>query len=72
MVWHMISGLQYPHWLMAAGSVLLVVGFVGSAFRKNKESVERPRFAPTETPYVPRPRTATQLPPSPFELDAGE
>ena len=27
--------MQYPHWLMVAGAVLVVVGFVGLAFRKN-------------------------------------
>ena len=27
--------MQYPHWLMVAGAVLVVVGFIGLAFRKN-------------------------------------
>jgi hypothetical protein len=26
--------MQYPHWLMVAGAVLVVVGFIGLAFRK--------------------------------------
>jgi hypothetical protein len=27
--------MQYPHWLMVAGAVLVVVGFVGLALHKN-------------------------------------
>jgi LPXTG-motif cell wall-anchored protein len=27
--------MQYPHWLMVAGAVLMVLGFIGFAFRKN-------------------------------------
>jgi hypothetical protein len=27
--------MQYPHWLMVAGAVLIVLGFIGSAFRRN-------------------------------------
>ncbi|MEH2569759.1 hypothetical protein [Bradyrhizobium sp. AZCC 2289] len=30
-----LSGMQYPHWLMVAGAVLVVLGFVGLAFRRN-------------------------------------
>ncbi len=32
----MLSAMQYPHWLMIAGGVLVVIGFIGSAFRQNK------------------------------------
>jgi DNA-directed RNA polymerase alpha subunit len=28
--------MEYPHWLMVAGAVLVVVGFIGLAFRKDK------------------------------------
>jgi DNA-directed RNA polymerase alpha subunit len=31
----MLSAMQYPHWLLVAGAVLVVVGFIGLAFRKN-------------------------------------
>ena len=31
----MLSEMQYPHWLMVAGAVLVVLGFVGVAIRKN-------------------------------------
>ena len=27
--------MQYPRWLMVAGAVLVVIGFIGFAFRKN-------------------------------------
>jgi LPXTG-motif cell wall-anchored protein len=32
-----IQELQYPYWLMVAGALLLIVGFVGFALRKNRE-----------------------------------
>jgi hypothetical protein len=32
----MLSGMQYPHWLMVAGAVLVVLGFGGFAFRQNR------------------------------------
>jgi hypothetical protein len=31
-----LSEMQYPHWLMVAGAGLVVLGFVGFAFRQNK------------------------------------
>jgi hypothetical protein len=31
-----LSALQYPHWLMVAGAVLVIVGFIGFAFSKNR------------------------------------
>jgi hypothetical protein len=30
--------MQYPHWLMAAGAILVVLGFVGLAFRQRRET----------------------------------
>jgi hypothetical protein len=35
--------MQYPHWLMVAGAVLVVLGFVGFAFR------QKPDHKQTET-----------------------
>jgi hypothetical protein len=33
--------MQYPHWLIVAGAVLVVVGFIGFALHKNNaEQVE--------------------------------
>ena len=30
--------MEYPHWLIVAGTVLLVFGFIGRAFRKGAEA----------------------------------
>ena len=36
--------MEYPHWLMIAGAVLVAFGFVGFAFSQNKnESREHPK-----------------------------
>ena len=32
----MLSAMEYPHWLMIAGAVLVAFGFVGFAFSKNR------------------------------------
>jgi hypothetical protein len=29
--------MQYPHWLMVAGAVLVAIGFIGLAFRRNRD-----------------------------------
>ena len=29
------SAMQYPHWLMVVGAVLVVIGFIGFAFHRN-------------------------------------
>ena len=42
----MLSAMEYPHWLMVAGAVLVVLGFIGFAFRQ-KRTVE-PDHEPTE------------------------
>jgi hypothetical protein len=42
----MLSAMQYPHWLMVAGAVLVVFGLIGFSFRQNK-NVE-PGHEPTE------------------------
>jgi LPXTG-motif cell wall-anchored protein len=31
-----LPAMQYPHWLMAAGAVFVGLGFIGFAFRRNK------------------------------------
>jgi hypothetical protein len=30
----LVSAMEYPHWLMAAGGVLVAVGFIGFVFQK--------------------------------------
>jgi len=32
----LFSEMQYPHWMMVAGGILVVFGFVGFALRKNQ------------------------------------
>jgi hypothetical protein len=34
----LLSEMQYPHWLMVAGAVLVVLGFIGFAFRQNSNA----------------------------------
>jgi uncharacterized low-complexity protein len=36
----LLTALRLPHWLMIAGVLLVVVGFVGFAFRKNREAAK--------------------------------
>jgi hypothetical protein len=31
--------MQYPHWLMAVGAVLVVIGFIGFVFRRNNAAL---------------------------------
>ena len=31
--------MEYPHWLMVAGGVLVVVGFIGLAFHQNRTTL---------------------------------
>ena len=52
--------MEYPHWLMVAGAVLVVVGFIGLAFHKSySEPVENnpKQAAPADDPHVSRCRT---------------
>jgi hypothetical protein len=38
----MLSGMEYPHWIMVAGAVLVVLGFIGFAFSRNKDAEPHP------------------------------
>ena len=57
--------MEYPHWLMVAGAVLVVVGFIGLAFRKNnaepaENNLKQEAAAHDETnpPWLDRRRSA--------------
>jgi hypothetical protein len=51
--------MQYPHWLMVAGAVLVVVGFIGFALHKNNaEQVEN--------------NLKQEAPPNPLQLGGAE
>jgi hypothetical protein len=66
----LISEMQYPHWLMAAGGVLVAVGFFGFAFRKSNEPAVEQAVAPPEGRSHLRPLPTRRLPPPPpFLLD---
>ena len=32
----MFSGMEYPHWMMLAGAILVALGFIGLAFHRNR------------------------------------
>jgi hypothetical protein len=57
--------MEYPHWLMVAGAVLVVIGFIGFAFHKNNaEPVENnpEQTSPTDEPKNPaRPARDAEL-----------
>jgi len=75
----MLSAMEYPHWLMVAGAVLVVAGFIGLAFRQNRtvepdheptgnegeeEKTER-KLEPSRPPFPSRPTEfPRQAPPS--------
>ena len=42
--------MQYPQWLMVAGGVLVIVGFIGLAFQKNTKPAEEQPVAPAKEP----------------------
>jgi hypothetical protein len=35
--------MQYPHWLMVAGTTLVVLGFIGLARNRNAEAAGEPK-----------------------------
>ena len=52
----MLASLELSHWLMIAGILLVVAGFVGALVSgKKPEEVEPPPDEPTETPRQPMP-----------------
>jgi hypothetical protein len=34
----MLSAMQFPHWMMVAGAVMVTLGFVGFAFHRNRNA----------------------------------
>jgi hypothetical protein len=53
--------MQYPHWLMVAGGVLVVIGFIGFAYQNNAETVENNKTSPTDEPNHARPARDAEL-----------
>jgi hypothetical protein len=48
-----LSSIEYPHWLMIAGAVLLVLGFLGLALRQQSDDNEPDAMARDEEPSEP-------------------
>lgn len=66
----MLAGIEYPHWLMLAGAVLVLVGLVGWAFQrtlqaqrscKPKDSVRESALPKLDQPAV-EPEARAKLP----------
>lgn len=59
----MLSGIEYPHWLMLAGAVLVLAGLVGWAFQRKRRAAEvrEPAARETDQPAVER-AASTKLP----------
>jgi hypothetical protein len=36
----MFSSMQYPHWMILGGGILVVIGAVGILFRRNGDEVQ--------------------------------
>jgi hypothetical protein len=61
----MIASLGLPHWLMIAGTLLVVAGFVGVLVSgKETKEVESPSDEPIDASHQ-------QMPPLPSLLDSG-
>jgi hypothetical protein len=37
---HLLFDWEYPHWMMMAGAILVAAGFIGLAFRQNRNSAD--------------------------------
>ena len=44
--------MQYPHWLMVAGGLLVILGFVGLAFRKSSPKSAEEDATPEARPEL--------------------
>jgi hypothetical protein len=63
--WVAIASLELPHWLMGAGALLVVAGFIGLALDRNKKfetDAEHPSDEPIARPRQQIPRLPTFSP----------
>jgi hypothetical protein len=63
-----LSGMQYPHWLMVAGAVLVVLGFVGVAIRKNNAQPAEDNLEEKAAPPEKRAQLRSRLTEGPEEF----
>jgi hypothetical protein len=72
----MVARIEYPHWLMLAGAVLVLVGLVGWAFQrtlqaqrsyKPKDSVRESAVPKPDEPAV-EPAASAKLPRGPNSM----
>jgi hypothetical protein len=40
---HLLFDWEYPHWMMMTGAILVMIGFIGFAFHRNRnEPIKKP------------------------------
>ena len=64
----MLSAMEYPHWLMVAGAVLVVLGIVGVAIRKNNAQPAEDNLEQKAAPPQERARLRSRLTKGPEEF----
>jgi hypothetical protein len=64
----MLSAMQYPHWLMVAGAVLVVFGFVGIEFLKSSAEPAEDNLGQEVTPPEERAQLRSRLTQGPPEF----
>ena len=50
----MLRALEYPHWLMIAGILLIAFGLIGLAFRRNRDTTPSREIEPKTKQDSPR------------------
>jgi len=56
----MFSGMEYPHWMMLSGAILVALGFIGLAFHRNRNvetDQKNPRRERAKSYDMPEPET---------------
>jgi hypothetical protein len=64
----MLSAMQYPHWLMVAGAVLVVFGFVGIELLKSSAEPAEDNLGQEVTPPEERAQLRSRLTQGPPEF----
>jgi hypothetical protein len=64
----MLSAMEYPHWLKLSGAVLVVLGFVGVAIRKNNAQPAEDNLEQKAAPPEERAQLRSRLTEGPEEF----